>query len=145
MVNSSWFGDLNVAKSYKTKDNHIYRWKTMNKTNLFKINSDNEKFINDIFSQTNIKLTPTISIKKSKMSKIKYDHPYLKMTLNEQSLFEFNFCFGFMSVKEQYEFMKFMKYLIENKITDIKRRDGKSILDKLKIKINYYKVTSFIK
>ena len=37
MVNSSWFGDLNVAKSYKTKDNHIYRWKTMTKTYLLKI------------------------------------------------------------------------------------------------------------
>lgn len=144
MVNSSWFGDLNVAKSYKTKDNHIYRWKTINKTNLLKINLENKKFIHNIFSQTNIKLTPTVSIKKSKMSKIKYEHSYLKMTSNEQALFEFNFCFGFITVKEQYEFMKFIKYLIDNKITDIKRRDGKSILDKLKIKINYYKVTSLL-
>lgn len=28
MQNSSWFGDLNVAKSYKTKDSKIYRWTT---------------------------------------------------------------------------------------------------------------------
>ena len=144
MVNSSWFGDLEVAKSYKTKDNHIYRWKTINKTNLLKINLENEKFVNNIFTQTNIKLIPTILIKKCKMTKIKYEHPYLKMSPNEKALFEFNFCFGFISVKEQYEFMKFIKYLIENKITDIKRRDGKSILDKLKIKINYYKITSLL-
>jgi len=144
MVNSSWFGDLEVAKSYKTKDNHIYRWQTINKTNLLKINLENEKFINDIFTQTTIKLIPTISINKSKMTKIRYEHPYLKMTPNEKALFEFNFCFGFISVKEQYEFMKFIIYLIENKITDIKRRDGKSILDKLKIKINYYKITSLL-
>jgi hypothetical protein len=144
MVNSSWFGDLEVAKSYKTKDNHIYRWQTINKTNLLKINLENEKFINDIFTQTTIKLIPTISINKSKITKIRYEHPYLKMTPNEKALFEFNFCFGFISVKEQYEFMKFIIYLIENKITDIKRRDGKSILDKLKIKINYYKITSLL-
>lgn len=144
MVNSSWFGDLEVAKSYKTKDNHIYRWKTINKTNLLKINLENEKFVNNIFTQTNIKLIPTILIKKGKMTKIKYEHPYLKMSPNEKALFEFNFCFGFISAKEQYEFMKFIKYLIENKFTDIKRRDGKSILDKLKIKINYYKITSLL-
>lgn len=144
IVNSSWFGDLAVAKSYKTKENHIYRWTTKKTTNLLKINSENEKFISKIFSQTNVKLTPTISIKKSKMAKIKYDHPYLKMTPNEKSLFEFNFCFGFITVKEQYEFMRFIKYLIENKITDIKRRDGNSILDKLKIKINYYNVNSLL-
>ncbi len=40
----------------------------------------------------------------------------------------------------KYEFMKFVKYLIENKFTDIKRRDGKSILNKLKIKIKYYQL-----
>lgn len=144
MINSSWFGDLEVAKSYKTKENHIYRWTTKKTTNLLKINLENEKFINKIFSQTNIKLIPALSIKKEQISKIKYEHPYLKMTTNEKALFEFNFCFGFISVKEQYEFMNFIKYLIENKITDIKRRDGKSILNKLKIKIRYYQITSLL-
>lgn len=144
MVNSSWFGDLEVAKSYKTKENHIYRWTTKKKTNLLKINLDNENFINHIFSQINIKLTPTISLKKDKISKIYYQHPYLKMTPNEKALFEFNFCFGFINVEEQYEFINFIKYLIENKFTDIKRRDGKSILNKLKLKINYYKITSLL-
>lgn len=144
MVNSSWFGDLKVAKSYKTKDNHIYRWNTKKKTNLLKINLENENFINNIFSQTNIKLIPTIIFKKSDKTKITYYHSYLEMTPNEKVLFEFKFCFGFMSVKEQYEFMKFIKYLIENNFTDIKRRDGKSILYKLKLKINYYKITSLL-
>jgi hypothetical protein len=40
--------------------------------------------------------------------------------------------------------MKFIKYLIENKFTDIKRRDGKSILNKLKIKIRYYQFSSLL-
>jgi len=144
MINSSWFGDLEVAKSYKTKENHIYRWTTKKTTNLLKINLENEKFINKIFSQTNIKLIPTISLKKDKISKIEYQNHYLEMTSNEKDLFEFNFCFGFINVEEQYEFMKFIKYLIENKFTDVKRRDGKSILNKLKIKIRYYQITSLL-
>jgi hypothetical protein len=144
MVNSSWFGDLDVAKSYKTKDNHIYRWKTKKKSNLLKINLENERYINNLFSRTNVKLIPTINLKKDKISKIKYEHPYLEMTPNEKGLFEFKFCFGFINVEEQYEFMKFIKYLIENNFTDIKRRDGKSILNKLKIKIRYYQITSLL-
>lgn len=144
MVNSSWFGDLDVAKSYKTKDNHIYRWTTTKKTNLFKINLENERYINNLFTRTNVKLIPTINLKKDKISNIKYEHPYLEMTPNEKGLFEFKFCFGFINVEEQYEFMKFIKYLIENKFTDIKRRDGKSILNKLKIKIRYYQITSLL-
>ena len=68
----------------------------------------------------------------------------LEMTPNEKGLFEFKFCFGFINVEEQYEFMKFIKYLIENNFTDIKRRDGKSILNKLKIKIRYYQITSLL-
>ena len=39
--------------------------------------------------------------------------------------------------------MKFINYLIENKFTDIKRRDGKSILHKLKIKMKYYEINYF--
>jgi hypothetical protein len=47
-----------------------------------------------------------------------------------------------MNIQEQYDFMIFMKYLIENKHTDIKRRDGKSILNKLNVKIRYYEIAS---
>jgi hypothetical protein len=141
MENSSWFGDLKVAKSYKTKDNHIYKWSTNKKTNLLNINHENERFINDIFSRTKLKLTPTIVLKDEEITKIKnFEHPYLDMTDNQKALYEFKFCFGFITVNEQYEFMRFIKYLIENKLTDIKRRDGKSILRKLKLKIKYYEI-----
>ena len=143
MVNSSWFGDLKVAKSYKTNDNHIYKWSVNTKTNLLNINQENERFINDIFSRTNLKLTPTISLKHEQLEKIKdFEHPYLELTNNQRALYEFKFCFGFINVKEQYEFMRFIKYLIENKLIDIKRRDGKSILSKIKIKIKYYEIES---
>jgi hypothetical protein len=142
MQNSSWFGDLNVAKSYKTNDSNIYRWITKKITNLLNINIKNEEYINNIFKNTTIELIPTISLNKELLNKIKYENPYLLMNTNEKALYEFKFCFGFITVNEQYEFMKFLKYLIENKFIDIKRRDGKSILSKLNLKISYYQVAS---
>ena len=144
MQNSSWFGDLIVAKSYKTKDTHIYRWKTKKETKLLNINSQNESFINNIFKNTNAKLIPTINLTKEQINKIKYEHSYLNMSPNEKALYEFKFCFGFITVDEQYEFMNLIKYLIENKFIEIKRRDGGSILNKIKIKINYYMVASIL-
>ena len=144
MQNSSWFGDLNVAKSYKTKDTHIYRWKAKKVTKLLNINSFNDTFIDDIFKSSKTKLIPTISLTKEQLDKIDFDHPYLNMSSNEKALYEFKFCFGFITVEEQYEFMKLIKYLIENKFIEIKRRDGQSILKKLKLKINYYKVASLL-
>lgn len=144
MQNSSWFGDLIVAKSYKTKDTHIYRWKTKKVTKLLNINSQNESFIDNIFKTSKAKLIPKINLTKEQINKIKYEHSYLNMSTNEKALYEFKFCFGFIKVNEQYEFMKLIQYLIENKFIEIKRRDGGSILKKLEIKINYYRVSSFL-
>jgi hypothetical protein len=144
MQNSSWFGDLIVAKSYKTKDTHIYRWKTKKVTKLLNINSQNESFIDNIFKTSKAKLIPKINLTKEQIDKIKYEHSYLNMSTNEKALYEFKFCFGFIKVNEQYEFMKLIEYLIKNKFIEIKRRDGGSILKKLEIKINYYRVSSFL-
>ena len=142
--NMSWFGNLKVAKSYKTKDTHIYRWKAKKLIKLLYINKSSSKFVDHIFKTTHISLVPTINISESNLKKVKYDHPYLKMSINERALYEFKFCFGFITVKEQYEFMLLIKYLIQNKITDIKRRNGKSILNKLKLKIDYYIVKQLL-
>jgi hypothetical protein len=144
MQNSSWFGDLNVAKSYKTKATHIYRWNAKKVTKLLNIDNHNEKFIDDIFKSSKTKLIPTISLTKTQLDKIKYEHDYLNMSPNEKALYEFKFCFGFITVEEQYEFMKLIKYLIENKFIDIKMREGGSILKKIKIKTSYYKVASLL-
>jgi hypothetical protein len=147
MQNSSWFGDLKVAESYKTKTNNIYKWNINKKTILLNINKSNDRLINRIFSQTKLTLTPTIILKHTGIDNKnidKFKHPYLDMTNNEKALYEFKFCFGLINVGEQYEFMRFLKYLIENKITDIKRRDGKSILNKLKLKIKYYEIQSLL-
>ena len=144
MQNSSWFGDLNVAKSYKTKDTKIYKWKIKKITNLLNINEKNQEFLNNIFKKTKIPLIPTIHLNKEQINKINYENPYLQMNTNEKALYEFKFCFGFITVREQYEFMKLIKYLIENNFLDVKRRDGKSILSKLNLKISYYKVASLL-
>ena len=50
--NSSWFGDLDVAKSYKKDDTHIYKWEIKTPTNLLKIDKKNEAFISYIFNNT---------------------------------------------------------------------------------------------
>lgn len=142
--NLSWFGDFNVAKSYKTKDTHIYRWKIKKETSLLNITSKNTSFINTIFKNTKTDLLPTINLTKQQLKNINYDHPYLYMSSNEKALYEFNFCFGFISIDEQYQFMKLLEYLIENKFTDVKKRDGESIINKLKLKIQYYNVSSKI-
>jgi hypothetical protein len=142
MQNSSWFGDLDVAKNYRTKDTHIYRWNVKIPTNLLKTDIKNKSFVENIFKNTKQTLEPTIKIPKDKIKNIKYNHPYLEMSQNERALYEFNFCFGYLTVTEQYKFMKLIKYLLENKIIDLKTRQGDSILKKIKIKIYYYKVGS---
>jgi hypothetical protein len=144
MQNSSWFGDLKVAKSYKTKNTNIYRWKIKKTTQLLRINVINTQFIDFIFNSSKKKLVPTIQLTKKQLEKIKYEHPYLQMKTNEKALYEFKFCFGFITVEEQYEFMKLIKYLIENKFIDIKMREGTSILNKIKLKIGYYEAASIL-
>jgi hypothetical protein len=140
---SGWFGDLEVAKSYKTKDNHIYRWKFKKETKLLDINKENRFFISNIFTTSKKHLTTTINLTKTQIGKINYEHSYLNMSQNAKALYEFNFCFGFLTLEEQYEFMKLIEYLIKNKFIDILTREGKSILKKLLIKINYYKLNTF--
>ena len=142
MQNSSWFGDLEVAKSYRTKDTHIYRWNVNKSTNLLKTDIRNKAFIEYVFKNTKQTLQPTIKIPQDQIKNIKFSHPYLEMTQNERALYEFNFCVGYLTVTEQYHFMKLIKYLLENKIIDLKTRQGDSILKKIKIKIYYYKVSS---
>lgn len=144
LENSSWFGDLDVAKSYKTKETHIYKWIIKKPTYLLKISHNNETFIKNIFENTRVQLVPTIQLTKKQKTKIKYDHPYINMTNNDKALFEFQFAFGYITIKEQYEFLKLVQYLIENKFIEMETRKGKSLLIKLKLKLNYYNVASIL-
>jgi hypothetical protein len=145
LLNSSWFGDYIIAKSYKTSSNKIYRWKIKVKTNLVITNEKNEKFFESLFTNTTTKLVPTIIFTKEQMEKIKYTHPYLQMSDNEKAFFEFKFAFGYITLEEQYNFLKLIEYLLKNKIIVMETRDKTSILTKLSQKILYYKTNIFFK
>jgi len=140
--NSSWFGTFNVAKSYKTKTTQIYKWSIIKDIDLIYINIYNEIYFDKIFLKTKKKLNLTIDID---LSSINYDHPYIKMSRNEKALYEFKFIFGYITLKEQYEFLKFIIFLIENKYFDINNRSYKSILSTLKLKKLYYNIHIFSK
>lgn len=148
--NLNWFGNLKEAKIYKTSKNHIYRWKIKKDTNLIKINKKNEDIFSIFFINTSKKLDITILLNKEKLKKSKklilenkIECPYLDLSHNEKAYFEFQFVFGYMKLKDQVEFLKLCKCLIENNIINIKRRDDHSILSKLNNKINYYLLNPF--
>jgi len=146
--NSSWFGDLDVAKIYKTSSNKIYKWDMKVKTLLLNINKENEDFFYYIFANANVDLTPTIHLTKEQVKKIQdmqYNYPYLTMTPNEKAFFEFKFAFGYISLKEQYDFLKFVEFLIYHKFIKLESREGKSIISKLRQKILYYNTNFFFK
>jgi hypothetical protein len=142
--NSSWFGSFNVAKSYKTEDTKIYKWNINKPTYLLKINKENESFINYIFKNTRIKLKPTINLNSKQIETIEYEHPYINMNKNEKALYEFKFAFGYITLEEQYEFLKLLRYLIENKFIEMETREGKNIIKKINLKINYYNISSIL-
>lgn len=143
--NISWFGDYIQAKSYKTKETHINKWKIKKETHLINMNKENERFFETIFKKTDIILGTAINIPDDKVNKIKNQMSdekitnfYIDMTQNERALYEFKFAYGYISVEEQYQFMKFIKFLIKNNFLDIKMREGTSIINKIIEKINYY-------
>jgi len=142
--NSSWFGDLDVAKSYAKKDTHIYEWKIKKPTYLLNINKENESFVSNIFTNTKVELSPTVSLTEEQIKKLDYDHPYLNMTPNEKAMYEFNFAFGYLTLQEQYEFLKLVKYHIKNKLRKLDTREEDSILKKIDYKINYYRISALI-
>jgi len=143
--NMSWFGDLERAKSYKTKDLQIYKWTIKKPTNLIIINKRNENFFEYYFKNTKLTLKTALELTPEKIKRTKkllenenITCKYLDMSINERAHYEFNFAYGYLNVEEQYQFMKLVKFLIGNKILDIKTREGTSIITKLNIKINYY-------
>ena len=146
--NMSWFGDYAEAKEYETKETQINKWKIIKKTNLLKMNERNQKIfeklfrkaeINNTHLETALKIKPEDFDKIKELAKkedIKYDYIYLSQ--NEKALYELKFAYGYISLKDQYEFMKFIRFLIENKFIEILSREGKSIKNKLTTKIDYY-------
>jgi hypothetical protein len=140
--NLSWFGSYKVAKSYQTHETKLYKWKIKKPTHLLIMNEKNDAYFHSLFLTTQrVHLTPSIVFPKNKLDHIKYEHPYLNMNTNERAYYEFCFVFGYLTIEEQYEFMLLLKYLIEENIIEMNTRNGKSILNKLIIKIDYYKLS----
>lgn len=146
--NLSWFGGLREAEIYKTKDTKIYRWKIKSPTKLI-LTDSNEKFYKKLFENTKHKLTTTINLTEKEVNQAinlikqqlkSINYSYLEMKLKDRAWYEFAFAYGFINVNEQYEFMKLIKFLIENKFFDILKRDGTSILNKINTKLIYYNV-----
>ena len=63
------------------------------------------------------------------------------MNTNQCAYYEFCFVFGYLTIQEQYQFILLLKYLLEKKIIVMNTRDGKSILNKLFIKLHYYQLS----
>ena len=148
LENSNWFGDYDVAKIYKTSSNKIYKWNIKVKTQLLKINKENENFFNYIFKNSTVVLTPTIQLTKDQVKKIEnmeYRNPYLYMTNNEKAFYEFKFAFGYITLKEQYDFLKFVEFLIYHKFIKLDSREGKNVINKLRLKLLYYNTNVFFK
>lgn len=72
------------------------------------------------------------------MEKINNNHPYLTMTENEKAWFEFQFAFGYITLKQQYDFLQLIYYLLENDFINLTTREGTSIIKKIKRKMLYY-------
>lgn len=143
--NMSWFGDLEQAKSYKTKEQSIFKWTIKKPTNLILMNKHNEMFFEHYFNKTNLTLNLAVNLTDEQTAKAKkmlinenINSDYLDMSINERALFEFKFAYGYITVEEQYQFMKLIKLLIQHKFLDIKMREGTSIIKKLNQKIEYY-------
>ena len=144
LENINWFGSYEVAKSYQTKETKLNQFKIKNIVKLLRINKENENFFRSLFLRSNLVLEPSIQISNEKIKKANYSHPYLHMDNKEKAYYEFCFAFGYLTLQEQYEFMVLLKNLIEEKIIHIEMRDGKSIVNKLSLKINYYRLTHIV-
>lgn len=133
--NLGWFGTYEASQRYEDSKHLIRSWKMKKSIYLLKINQ-NEEYFKNLFLNTKKKL---ISLTSSILSENIYKHPYINaMNTNERCLYEFKFAFGYMTIYEQYEFIKLILYLIENKNLEIFSRSNESILMKLKARIFYY-------
>lgn len=143
--NMSWFGDLEQAQQYKNADNFIFNWTVQSPTHLLSICPANESTILKWFQTTNKVLQPAIQVTTEKAMD-EYEHPFLQMNQKERALYEFRFAFGYMTLHEQYQFMLLIQWLIEHHYIEMKTRGGKSVVNKLSLRINYYalfnKITS---
>ena len=144
--NVSWFGNKEVAKHYKKSNNSIYLWKTIKPMKLIRISQGNDGVFRNLFMRHQGKLTPRIQLTTAQTNKIKriapesLDLSYLDLSLNEKALYEFNFVFGYLTVHEQYNFLKLLQLLMEHHFLQMKARGTIQISHKIALKIKYYQL-----
>lgn len=149
--NISWFGDLEQAKHYETKDTKIFSWIAIKDILLVRTNRSNERFFKDLFlTNQTIELIPTLQLNNKLLQtyqnkKKSFNHPYLSMTNNQKAWYEFAFAFGYMTVEQQYHFLQLLYILLSNKILVMNMRNGKSISTKVYTKMKYYSLYPFNK
>ena len=141
--NISWFAELEQAKHYKGKNDEIFKWKIKKTLKLITINEQNETFFRKLFLNTTKNIRPAIQIHKKHLTKITVEHVYLQMNDSEKALYEFNFIFGYLTLKEQFEFLIFIKYLITNEFIEILSRHNTNLLPKINKKIHFYNLYPF--
>ena len=88
--NLSWFGSYEVAKSYQTKETHLYQWILKKKCELLRINKENDAYFRQLFLQSQIPLDPLLhfSLKERKAMKtlsLDSKHPYITMNEKERA------------------------------------------------------------
>lgn len=149
--NISWFGDLDQAKHYETKETKIFSWVAIRDILLVRTNRSNERFFKNLFlTNHTINLTPCLQIDNKLLHTFldknkQFNHPYLTMDNNEKAWYEFAFAFGYMTVEQQYKFLQLLYTLLSNKIIIINMRNGKSISTKVYTKMKYYSLYPFNK
>lgn len=133
--NISWFGDYNVAKEYGDGD-VIRQWETKRKIVMLGISKDRLPY----FVMKFLKSKKLIPITDLILSKKIYDHPYInEMNTTERSLYEFKIAFGYVTIKEQYEFMKLFDFLLTQKYITLTSRNT-YLIPTYKLKMYYYKI-----
>ena len=141
--NISWFGDYARARFehnlYFLKGNFNQKmntWTLSKSAKLMVISSNNQSFFERLYTTSNLKLETCLSISKEEWIK-KYDHPYLSMTKNERALHEFKFIYGYLSLKEQYDFLLFLRFLINHNMLPHKNM---ILLKHIDLIIQYYRL-----
>ena len=149
--NLTWLGSYSVAKSYERKDTNIYEWEIKTPTRLIVMNKKNEKYFKRLFLNTTQPVTPLITLSNVNMKtilkladKVDFSHPYFTMSISERAWHEFAFAYGYLSLKEQYDFLLLIKFLVSNKFITINMRDGTSILSKIDRDIYYYNTVNIL-
>jgi len=142
--NMSWFGDHERAKIQQNLyfiqgkiDKKMNKWTLSKSVKLMVISSNNQSFFECLYKNSKLKLETCLSISKEERTKTKYEHPYLSMTKNERALHEFKFIYGYLSLKEQYDFLLFLRFLIHHKMLPHKNM---ILLEHIDLVIQYYRL-----